>query len=114
MSGPGRNGQPTPRLRVAAIWAWTIQITAAITRIQALASGWHATGLTYRGGAVSGVRYPTGDGEQVETGDFVVDAMGRASRISDWLEQDGLQEQQEGGVRRFSRGGLEEGERFGG
>ncbi|MGI5143496.1 FAD-dependent monooxygenase [Streptomyces sp. CA-106110] len=52
-----------------------------------------ATGLRYRDGAVSAVRYVTngperGAEEVVET-DFVVDAMGRSSRLSDWLGQDG-------------------------
>jgi 2-polyprenyl-6-methoxyphenol hydroxylase-like FAD-dependent oxidoreductase len=50
-----------------------------------------ATGLTYNGGAVSGVRYRSGDGEQVQSAGFVADAMGRASKLSDWLEQDGWQ-----------------------
>jgi 2-polyprenyl-6-methoxyphenol hydroxylase-like FAD-dependent oxidoreductase len=40
-----------------------------------------ATGLEYRDGAVSGVRHSDG----VLAADFVVDAMGRASRLSDWL-----------------------------
>jgi 2-polyprenyl-6-methoxyphenol hydroxylase-like FAD-dependent oxidoreductase len=48
-----------------------------------------ATGLTYRGGAVSGVRYLTADGERQESAGWVVDAMGRASKLSDWLQQDG-------------------------
>ncbi|WP_237301081.1 MULTISPECIES: FAD-dependent oxidoreductase [unclassified Streptomyces] len=55
-----------------------------------------ATGLRYDDGAVTGVRYDeTGTGGQAEraeevlTADFVVDAMGRSSRLSHWLEQDG-------------------------
>jgi 2-polyprenyl-6-methoxyphenol hydroxylase-like FAD-dependent oxidoreductase len=35
------------------------------------------------------VRYTTGSGEAVEAADFVVDATGRSSRLSDWLEQGG-------------------------
>lgn len=44
-----------------------------------------ATGLEFRDGAVSAVRY-TGDGGEHTVGtDFVVDAMGRSSKLSDWL-----------------------------
>jgi 2-polyprenyl-6-methoxyphenol hydroxylase-like FAD-dependent oxidoreductase len=48
-----------------------------------------ATGLGYRDGAVTRVHHRTDDGEQVLEADFVVDAMGRSSRLSTWLEQDG-------------------------
>jgi 2-polyprenyl-6-methoxyphenol hydroxylase-like FAD-dependent oxidoreductase len=55
-----------------------------------------ATGLRYTDGAVDGVRLvPTGaDGhgpheEEVLAADFVVDAMGRSSRLAHWLEEDG-------------------------
>jgi 2-polyprenyl-6-methoxyphenol hydroxylase-like FAD-dependent oxidoreductase len=37
------------------------------------------------------MRYLTGDGERADSAGLVVDAMGRASRLSDWLEQDGWQ-----------------------
>lgn len=47
-----------------------------------------ATGLHYRGGAVSGVRVE-GQAEDVLEADFVVDAMGRSSRLPDWLQADG-------------------------
>ncbi|MFJ6706853.1 MULTISPECIES: FAD-dependent oxidoreductase [unclassified Streptomyces] len=51
------------------------------------------TGLRYRDGAVAGVRFAgPGSGERTEgylAADFVVDAMGRSSRLSNWLEQDG-------------------------
>jgi 2-polyprenyl-6-methoxyphenol hydroxylase-like FAD-dependent oxidoreductase len=47
------------------------------------------TGLGYDHGAVTAVRYQAEDGEIVADTDFVVDAMGRASRLSDWLERDG-------------------------
>jgi 2-polyprenyl-6-methoxyphenol hydroxylase-like FAD-dependent oxidoreductase len=48
-----------------------------------------ATGLEYRGGRVSGVRYESDGGGAVLQADFVVDAMGRASRLPDWLSADG-------------------------
>jgi 2-polyprenyl-6-methoxyphenol hydroxylase-like FAD-dependent oxidoreductase len=54
-----------------------------------------ATGLRYRGGAVSGVAYrPRGDGESgtehVLDADFTMDAMGRSSRLSNWLVESGF------------------------
>ncbi|QIG40974.1 hypothetical protein G5T42_17085 [Microbacterium sp. 4R-513] len=49
-----------------------------------------ATGLTYRDGRVSGVRLSTAD-DGVVPADFVVDAMGRSSRMAAWLERDGWQ-----------------------
>ena len=48
-----------------------------------------ATGLEYRGDAVSAVRYVADGVEDVTSVDFVVDAMGRASRLSEWVEQAG-------------------------
>lgn len=55
-----------------------------------------ATGLRYGDGAVDGVRFvESGTGDQgkgaegVFAADFVVDAMGRSSRLSHWLKQDG-------------------------
>ncbi|MGK5741205.1 FAD-dependent oxidoreductase [Micromonospora sp. URMC 103] len=48
-----------------------------------------ATGLVFDGAATTGVRCE-GDGMSgVESADFVVDAMGRSSRASDWLERAG-------------------------
>ncbi len=47
------------------------------------------TGLTFTRGAVDGVRRTTGSGITVEAADFVVDATGRGSRLSTWLEQGG-------------------------
>jgi len=47
------------------------------------------TGLDYARGAVDAVRYTTSSGAAVENADFVVDATGRSSRLSDWLEQGG-------------------------
>jgi 2-polyprenyl-6-methoxyphenol hydroxylase-like FAD-dependent oxidoreductase len=48
-----------------------------------------ATGLDYRNDAVSAVRYVADGGEDVMRVDFVVDAMGRASKLSEWVEQAG-------------------------
>ncbi|WP_345802227.1 FAD-dependent monooxygenase [Microbacterium sp. AZCO] len=50
-----------------------------------------AIGLTYRDGRVSGVRVSGVDDESILPADFVVDAMGRSSRLSAWLETDGWQ-----------------------
>lgn len=49
----------------------------------------HATGLAYRTGQVSAVHYTDRNGTHVLPADFVVDAMGRASKLSDWLHHDG-------------------------
>ena len=51
----------------------------------------HATGITFRDDAVHSVRYATGREEQAIDVDFVVDAMGRSSRLSDWVERAGFQ-----------------------
>jgi 2-polyprenyl-6-methoxyphenol hydroxylase-like FAD-dependent oxidoreductase len=48
-----------------------------------------ATGLEYHDGAVSAVRYLADGVEDVTSVDFVVDAMGRASRLSEWVERTG-------------------------
>ncbi|MFG2053109.1 FAD-dependent oxidoreductase [Micromonospora sp. NPDC048930] len=48
-----------------------------------------ATGLVFDGAATVGVRCDVGGVHGVESGDFVVDAMGRSSRLSDWLERAG-------------------------
>jgi 2-polyprenyl-6-methoxyphenol hydroxylase-like FAD-dependent oxidoreductase len=47
------------------------------------------TGLEFDAGAVTGVRYESGGQEGVERADFVMDAMGRSSRLSEWLAQAG-------------------------
>jgi 2-polyprenyl-6-methoxyphenol hydroxylase-like FAD-dependent oxidoreductase len=44
------------------------------------------TGLEYAGGRVSGIRIASGE---VLAADFVVDALGRSSRLSDWLSEEG-------------------------
>jgi 2-polyprenyl-6-methoxyphenol hydroxylase-like FAD-dependent oxidoreductase len=48
-----------------------------------------ATGLQYCGDEVSGVRYGSGAVPEVLPADIVIDAMGRGSRLSDWLSADG-------------------------
>ncbi|MFG2050513.1 FAD-dependent oxidoreductase [Micromonospora sp. NPDC048935] len=48
-----------------------------------------ATGLVFDGTVVTGVRYDVGGSPGVESGDLVVDAMGRSSKLSAWLEQAG-------------------------
>lgn len=47
------------------------------------------TGLDFDSTAVSAVRYETAAGPGAEAADFVVDAMGRSSRLGDWLEEAG-------------------------
>ncbi|MDG4798808.1 FAD-dependent oxidoreductase [Micromonospora sp. WMMD1082] len=48
-----------------------------------------ATGLVFDGAAVTGVRYDVGGVPGVENATLVVDAMGRSSRLSEWLEEAG-------------------------
>ncbi|WP_327026972.1 FAD-dependent oxidoreductase [Micromonospora sp. NBC_01739] len=48
-----------------------------------------ATGLLIEGDRATGVEYEVGGRLGVEQADLVVDAMGRSSRLSDWLEQAG-------------------------
>jgi 2-polyprenyl-6-methoxyphenol hydroxylase-like FAD-dependent oxidoreductase len=48
-----------------------------------------ATGLEYRGNEVAGVRCARDGVTEVIQADIVVDAMGRASKLSDWLRADG-------------------------
>ncbi|NJP35081.1 FAD-dependent oxidoreductase [Micromonospora sp. HSS6-12] len=48
-----------------------------------------ATGLVFDGAVTTGVRCDVGGASGVERGDLVVDAMGRSSRLSEWLEQAG-------------------------
>ncbi|TNH27876.1 FAD-dependent oxidoreductase [Micromonospora orduensis] len=48
-----------------------------------------ATGLVFDGAAVAGVRCDVDGLPGAESADLVVDAMGRSSRLSDWLEQGG-------------------------
>jgi 2-polyprenyl-6-methoxyphenol hydroxylase-like FAD-dependent oxidoreductase len=49
-----------------------------------------ATGLRYRDQTVDAVRYVDGDGEKAIQADFVVDAMGRSSRLAEWMTQEGF------------------------
>ncbi|MCZ7419976.1 FAD-dependent oxidoreductase [Verrucosispora sp. WMMA2121] len=48
-----------------------------------------ATGLVFDGDVTSGVRCDVGGSPGVEHADLVVDAMGRSSRLSDWLAEAG-------------------------
>ncbi|MBQ1024065.1 NAD(P)/FAD-dependent oxidoreductase [Micromonospora sp. C95] len=48
-----------------------------------------ATGLVFDGEVTSGVRCDVGGSPGVEHADLVVDAMGRSSRLSDWLAEAG-------------------------
>jgi 2-polyprenyl-6-methoxyphenol hydroxylase-like FAD-dependent oxidoreductase len=50
-----------------------------------------ATGLEFTGSAVTGVRRtdPESGAEAAEPADFLVDAMGRSSRLAEWLERAG-------------------------
>nr|WP_063779346.1 hypothetical protein [Kibdelosporangium sp. MJ126-NF4]CEL19916.1 Gll1952 protein [Kibdelosporangium sp. MJ126-NF4]CTQ97140.1 Gll1952 protein [Kibdelosporangium sp. MJ126-NF4] len=50
-----------------------------------------AKGLVVEGNAVTGVRCATDSDEWVEEADFVVDATGRASKVGDWLADNGWQ-----------------------
>jgi 2-polyprenyl-6-methoxyphenol hydroxylase-like FAD-dependent oxidoreductase len=50
-----------------------------------------ATGLQVRDDAVHALHYVADGDEQVADVDFVVDAMGRSSKMSDWVEQAGYQ-----------------------
>jgi 2-polyprenyl-6-methoxyphenol hydroxylase-like FAD-dependent oxidoreductase len=54
----------------------------------------HATGLVFRDDAVSAVRCVVHHDERVVDVEFVVDAMGRSSRLSDWVEHAGYQRPQ--------------------
>jgi 2-polyprenyl-6-methoxyphenol hydroxylase-like FAD-dependent oxidoreductase len=65
------------------------QRTLAAAHIEVVTG--RAVGLEFTGDAVTGVRYATGGVETVEPTDFVVDATGRSSRLSDWLERGGWQ-----------------------
>ncbi|HEY2574875.1 MAG TPA: FAD-dependent monooxygenase, partial [Streptosporangiaceae bacterium] len=48
-----------------------------------------ATGVEYRNDAVSAVRYVADGIENVTSAEFVVDAMGRASKLPEWIRRDG-------------------------
>ena len=63
--------------------------TLALPNVRVLTG--RATGLDFDSGAVTGVRYQVGDTELTQSADLVVDAMGRASKLSDWLEHAGWQ-----------------------
>lgn len=61
--------------------------TLALPNVEAI--GGRVTGLDFSDGAVSAVHYQTAGGAGTQPADFVVDAMGRSSRLSDWLGQAG-------------------------
>lgn len=61
--------------------------TLALPNLRVLSGA--ATGLTYRDGRVSGVRVSSADEQSVVPAEFVVDAMGRSSRLAAWLQGDG-------------------------
>lgn len=61
--------------------------TLALPNVKTLTAT--AIGVEFDGDAVSGVRYESDGAQGVERADFVVDAMGRASRLSEWLERAG-------------------------
>ena len=48
------------------------------------------TGLDIQGDAVRGVRHRHGDTTELLPADMVVDAMGRSSRLADWVSEDGF------------------------
>ncbi|MBX7268117.1 FAD-dependent oxidoreductase [Micromonospora sp. Llam7] len=48
-----------------------------------------ATGLVFDGAVTTGVRCDVGGAAGIESADLVVDAMGRSSRLSDWLAESG-------------------------
>lgn len=94
------NGQPRLAPPVAQDWPVLITTrpyleakvrhrTLAVDNVRLVAG--RADGLVFDGPRVAGVRYvPEGGTEAVTaTADFVVDAMGRSSRVSDWLEAAG-------------------------
>ena len=60
----------------------------ALPNVEALSA--RATGLEFRDDAVSAVRYVADGVENAVATEFVVDAMGRASRLSDWVEGAGF------------------------
>ena len=61
----------------------------ALARPNVKAVGARATGLEFGPDAVTGVRYESGGETGLQHSDFTVDAMGRSSRLGQWLEQAG-------------------------
>jgi 2-polyprenyl-6-methoxyphenol hydroxylase-like FAD-dependent oxidoreductase len=62
--------------------------TTALPNVGAVAG--RAVGVEFSDDRVVGVRYENSDGTTaVQDADFVVDAMGRSSRLGDWLERQG-------------------------
>jgi 2-polyprenyl-6-methoxyphenol hydroxylase-like FAD-dependent oxidoreductase len=67
-------------------------MVAALPNVSILPA--RATGLDFDDGAVRAVRYIRDGSEQVTAVDFVVDAMGRSSKTSEWVEDAGFQRPQ--------------------
>ena len=63
------------------------QHVLALPNVKAIVG--RATGVEFAGDAATGVRVEADGAETVERADFVVDAMGRSSRLGDWLEKAG-------------------------
>ncbi|HEY4022390.1 MAG TPA: FAD-dependent monooxygenase [Pseudonocardiaceae bacterium] len=63
--------------------------TLAVANIKLVAG--RAEGLVFDGQAVRGARYVPADAQEsvTESADLVVDAMGRSSKLSEWLEENG-------------------------
>ena len=61
--------------------------TTALPNVTAVAG--RAVGVEFADDRVVGVRYEAGGSTTVQDADFVVDAMGRSSRLGDWLERQG-------------------------
>ena len=61
----------------------------ALPNVSALSA--RVTGLEFRDGAVAAVQCMVDHAERVVAADFVVDAMGRSSKASEWVERAGFQ-----------------------
>lgn len=61
--------------------------TMELPNVKALTG--RVTGLEFGADAITGVRYESGGEPGLESAEFVVDAMGRSSRLSEWLEEAG-------------------------
>lgn len=61
--------------------------TLALPNVRTLVAT--VTDVEFTGEAATGVRYESARGPEVLAADFVVDAMGRASRLSAWLQRSG-------------------------
>jgi 2-polyprenyl-6-methoxyphenol hydroxylase-like FAD-dependent oxidoreductase len=98
LSGPGQFVQYTdgrPQVHEQPLLTASRPLMESVIRARVLALpnvsalGSQATGLEYRDRRVTAVRYRAGDAAGLLPADLVVDAMGRASRLADWLQDDG-------------------------